>query len=103
MASELHLHKKGIQRDLINKLSYVQIAEKYHTTKGVVAGFIDRHLKEFTKHKLNKLIEATECKYPIGDPKHKNFKYCKEKVIIDSCYCQEHHNLCYVKPLPLKY
>ncbi len=103
MPSDLHLYRKSIERDLVNKLSYTEIAKKYYTTKGVVAGFIDRHLKEFKRVKLNKLIDKEQCKYPFGDPKAKNYRLCKNKVKLDSVYCDVHHDKCYIKPPPLKY
>lgn len=38
----------------------------------------------------------TRCKFPIGEPNKKDFKFCEDKAGIGSPYCDEHHELCYV-------
>ena len=39
-------------------------------------------------------LTNTRCKWPIGDPKHKNFCFCGEQALEeDSAYCPEHKRM----------
>jgi len=35
------------------------------------------------------------CRYPIGDPKESNFRFCSKDKSVDQSYCEEHQNLVY--------
>ena len=37
------------------------------------------------------------CRYPIGDPKSKDFKFCGAKAKTDKPYCVDHCRICYVR------
>ncbi len=47
--------------------------------------------------KLTDLDNHT-CRWPIGDPKDENFRFCGRKVRVGQTYCEEHAALAYVKP-----
>lgn len=47
--------------------------------------------------KLTDLDNHT-CRWPIGDPKDDNFRFCGKKVRVGQTYCEEHSALAYVKP-----
>lgn len=42
-------------------------------------------------------IQHRECKYPFGDPRGENFRYCGNPVERAS-YCHQHYQLCYTPP-----
>ncbi len=57
--------------------------------------------KENSQPKQN--ISLTEldnhtCRWPLGDPKDENFRFCGKKVRIGQTYCDEHSAIAYVKP-----
>jgi hypothetical protein len=111
----LNQYLEQIRQDRLNNLTYSQIAVKYDTTVGAVAGFLSRNLISQTKKKIKpiplnvstptliKHIKDGQCKFPIGDPKKKDFHFCAKDQKLNSVYCKEHHKLCYIKPAPLKY
>jgi len=121
--SPLNQYLEQIRQDRFENLPYSQIAIKYNTTVGAVAGFVSRNLISQTKKRIKPvstekllskpldvnvptLIRHTiniQCKFPIGDPKKKDFHFCTNDQKLDSVYCKEHHKLCYIKPAPLKY
>ncbi len=47
--------------------------------------------------KLTDLDNHT-CRWPLGDPKDENFRFCGRKVRMGQTYCEEHSALAYVKP-----
>lgn len=128
--SRLHEHILEIIDDLDAKLSYSKIAKKYNVSIGSIAGFISREIhnnKELnevqnvvrikvistaTEKKFNKIdfntkdplveyVKSNQCKFPIGDPKKKDFKFCTNIQKVESVYCKEHHQLCYIKIAPM--
>jgi hypothetical protein len=55
---------------------------------------IFRKRRRLRMEKENK--NTRECQYPIGDPQHKNFKFCCAPVERDRfVYCDAHAELCY--------
>lgn len=75
----------------INKVRYTMPIHPT-TTKKVRLKIIDSPtavtLEELRDH---------HCKYPIGDPKQSDFRYCGKARIEPAPYCQEHCSLSYVK------
>lgn len=54
--------------------------------------------KPFTGHYGNLAcldLEEHLCRYPMGDPKDTQFRFCLEDVQRGSIYCEEHHKLCH--------
>jgi hypothetical protein len=43
------------------------------------------------------LPEKGCCRYPFGDPRTKDFRYCDNPKETDSPYCVEHANLCFLR------
>ncbi len=41
-------------------------------------------------------LSAQTCRWPIGDPKHEDFRFCGRPVIIGKPYCGEHCAAAYV-------
>lgn len=35
------------------------------------------------------------CKYPLGDPKEKDFRFCRKNRVPGLVYCREHYDLCH--------
>lgn len=46
------------------------------------------------------ILDLTErmCRWPIGDPKSSDFKFCGRKVAHGSTYCSEHAQMAYQPP-----
>ena len=63
-------------------------------------------VKECFKSDLEKSAKAVSlmeldnhtCRWPLGDPKDENFRFCGKKVRIGQTYCEEHAAVAYVKP-----
>ena len=63
-------------------------------------------VKECFKSDLEKSAKAVSlmeldnhtCRWPLGDPKDENFRFCGKKVCIGQTYCEEHSAIAYVKP-----
>lgn len=43
-------------------------------------------------------LDNHTCRWPLGDPKDDNFRFCGKKVRIGQTYCEEHSQVAYVKP-----
>ena len=43
-------------------------------------------------------LDNHTCRWPIGDPKDDNFRFCGKKVRVGQTYCDEHAAIAYVKP-----
>lgn len=43
-------------------------------------------------------LEGYVCRWPVGDPRSKDFGYCGCKVVRGSPYCQPHFNRAYLPP-----
>jgi GcrA cell cycle regulator len=41
-------------------------------------------------------LSAQTCRWPIGDPKHENFRFCGKPVYAGKPYCSEHCATAYV-------
>ncbi len=41
-------------------------------------------------------LSAQTCRWPIGDPKHEDFRFCGKPVIAGKPYCGEHCSVAYV-------
>ena len=41
-------------------------------------------------------LSAQTCRWPIGDPKHEDFRFCGKPVIAGKPYCGEHCTTAYV-------
>ena len=63
-------------------------------------------VKECFKSDMEKSAKAVSlmeldnhtCRWPLGDPKDENFRFCGKKVRIGQTYCEEHAAIAYVKP-----
>ncbi len=45
-------------------------------------------------------LTANSCRYPIGEPRSTDFRYCGHDRANDATpYCDYHHRLCY-RPVP---
>ena len=57
------------------------------------------HSSDKTKHNLSLTeLDNHTCRWPLGDPKDDNFRFCGKKVRIGQTYCDEHAAIAYVKP-----
>lgn len=54
--------------------------------------------KEFNGNAMLIDLDNHTCRWPLGDPKDENFRFCGRKVRIGQTYCEEHSALAYVKP-----
>ena len=54
--------------------------------------------KEFNGNAMLIDLDNHTCRWPLGDPKDDNFRFCGRKVRIGQTYCEEHSALAYVKP-----
>lgn len=43
-------------------------------------------------------LQSHHCRYPIGDPRQPEFRYCGRFQYGNGPYCLEHQQLCYVPP-----
>ncbi len=43
------------------------------------------------------ISETERCKFPIGDPRAKNFRWCDCPAYVGGPYCPEHHDIAYVR------
>ena len=67
---------------------------------------VEPEVKECFKSDLEKSAKAVSlmeldnhtCRWPLGDPKDENFRFCGKKVRIGQTYCEEHAAVAYVKP-----
>lgn len=78
-------------------------------TRNAVIGVLHRaHVTLLPKHRgfetrrfaaqLAKARAALDgCRYPHGDPRAADFRYCRAKPQPGSSYCPEHHARCYRK------
>ena len=41
-------------------------------------------------------LSAQTCRWPIGDPKHEDFRFCGKPVATSKPYCGEHCSIAYV-------
>ncbi len=55
--------------------------------------------KEFDGNAMLIDLDNHTCRWPLGDPKDENFRFCGRKVRIGQTYCEEHSALAYVKPI----
>jgi hypothetical protein len=107
MRSILHDYKNEIKAMLLSNTSTRTIAKHYNVTIGVIAGFIRRELKDVNviakpKKQIKKEVympmliefEAEQCKFLAGN---RPYIQCKHDRIIESPYCREHHDICYLK------
>jgi GcrA cell cycle regulator len=95
------------------------IANKMGCTRGAVAGVIYRYRQKGSQLRAPKIAPVSEpikrirlrliedntevtmkqlqphmCKYPIGDPKLSDFRFCGCQRIADSPYCEKHTIIC---------
>lgn len=120
-------NRLGIKRDLEHQWTAVEIIELRRLAEGgmkraVIAkqmgrsvNSVDYKLKSigFTvrQYKKDALVRANEaivgvgnfgdggCKWPIGDPKEPDFRFCGcKEVVPGKPYCQPHCDIAYVKP-----
>ncbi len=42
-------------------------------------------------------LDNHTCRWPIGDPRDENFRFCGKKVKTGQTYCEEHSEVAYVK------
>lgn len=49
-------------------------------------------MKIKTAHKIKTMtnIEAGDCRWPIGDPRHEGFHFCGAQQVLGRPYCAEH-------------
>lgn len=84
-------------------------AEKLETEKQEPAKITPKEepeVKECFKSDMEKSAKAVSlmeldnhtCRWPLGDPKDENFRFCGKKVRIGQTYCEEHAAIAYVKP-----
>jgi GcrA cell cycle regulator len=48
------------------------------------------------RHKKMADLEANDCRWPIGDPRHEDFHFCGAKQAAGHPYCTEHWNQAFV-------
>ena len=108
MSSEFLMDNlKEVKSMLISNKSHRFIAKHFNVTLGCLSGFIYRNLKNVNtisrpkkqaKKEIYKPIliefEANQCKFLSGD---RPYIQCESDRIIESPYCREHHDLCYIK------
>lgn len=46
--------------------------------------------KKFSKIKTVSTLEACDCRWPIGDPRHADFHFCGAQQVLGRPYCSEH-------------
>lgn len=44
-------------------------------------------------------LDNHTCRWPLGDPKDEDFRFCGRKVKTGQTYCEEHAAIAYVKPV----
>lgn len=51
-------------------------------------------------HTAKTIMTLTDscCRWPIGDPKHKDFHFCGKRKLPGQSYCVEHFGLAYQRP-----
>lgn len=42
-------------------------------------------------------LKSRSCRWPLGDPKHVDFRFCGKKRRTGSPYCDEHHEGAFIK------
>ncbi len=88
-------------------LSASQIGEKLGRSKNAVCGrfarlckFSSEHLTQYTC--FSAVAEAVyslkpdQCRFPLGDPRDNNFRYCSNKALPGYSYCKKHASIAYV-------
>ena len=107
---------RPVRHDLRREIAKLYASERYHTaaqmakilgvTKNVILGHAFRMgLRRLAPRKNQHVIQPDEstrhpegCRYIIGDPKDKDWRYCQADQQQDSPYCPEHHKRCYLPP-----
>ncbi|MBP5399158.1 MAG: hypothetical protein J6Y53_01915 [Alphaproteobacteria bacterium] len=69
----------------------IEISSKFFLKQPTVS-------KDFNGNAMLIDLDNHTCRWPLGDPKDDNFRFCGRKVRIGQTYCEEHSALAYVKP-----
>lgn len=46
--------------------------------------------KKVSKIKTVENLEACDCRWPIGDPRNADFRFCGQQQVLGRPYCSEH-------------
>ena len=56
--------------------------------------------KKANKIKTVVTLDACDCRWPFGDPRHADFHFCGAQQVLGKPYCQEHWAISYDAPKP---
>jgi hypothetical protein len=116
--------KEGL-REECSRNAMIGIWTRHAKTKGVFAVKVETPTKQVVQNNVKKRLEVlktiemikfhdgenhnailnlkrNQCRWPIGDPYKKDFRFCENKIsdIADGPYCPEHRKIAYI---PSKY
>ena len=85
--------------------TYPAIAAQMGTTKAAISGKVYRLGIVSNRKAVSVLrpepitfaeMSREDCRFPFGDPKHKDFHFCGQPAVPGKPYCETHCALCYV-------
>lgn len=50
-------------------------------------------MKKVSKVKTVETLEHSDCRWPIGDPRHADFHFCGAQQVLGKPYCKQHAEL----------
>lgn len=82
-------------------MTFVKIAERMGITRNAAIG--KSHRLDLGKPKLPppkperpSFPPLDRCRFPFGDPRRPDFRFCAAVAVAGKSYCAEHHALCHV-------